>query len=112
MSDVQEVHLDDTDLCATPIADFGALVVTAQPWTPSHIFSRRSYFLVLRNPRNPRNGLVLMSSTSQSLVTQTTRGILEELGDSAAALEDPVFYDTLHYDPALLAALALATNSV
>jgi len=52
-----------------------------------------------------------MSSTSQSLVTQTTQGIVEELGNSAEALSDPAFYDMLRYDPALLAAVALSTNS-
>lgn len=107
----QEVQLDDSELCAEPFADFGALVVTAPPWKPYNIVSRRLFSLVLRNPRNPRTGLILMSSTSQSLVTQTTEGILAELGASSVALSEASFYNTLLYDPALLAAVALCSSA-
>jgi len=106
----QEAQLDDRELCSTPFSDFGPLVVTAPPWAPANIFSSRMFSLVLLNPRNPRTGLILMSSTSQSLVTQSTQGILLELGQSAAALGEPSLYDTLLYDPAMLAAIAASSG--
>lgn len=103
---VQEVLLNDSELCSAPFAEFGPLLVAAPPWRPTNIFSRRLFSVVLRNPRNPERGLVLISSTSQSTVTQAAEGIVAELGDSVAALSDPSLYDALRYDPALLAAVA------
>lgn len=109
-----EVHMDSAELCSKPFDDLGPLLVTAPPWRPHHMFSQRCFVLVLRNPREPSKGLVLMSSTDRGVVLQTAQGILAELNavspEFVSALSEPTIYDALNHDPALLAAIASSYN--
>eukprot|EP00931_Biecheleriopsis_adriatica_P050083 TRINITY_DN28991_c0_g1_i1.p1 TRINITY_DN28991_c0_g1~~TRINITY_DN28991_c0_g1_i1.p1 ORF type:complete len:547 (-),score=114.98 TRINITY_DN28991_c0_g1_i1:87-1688(-) len=101
-----EVVMDDQQLCAEPFENFGAFVITAPPWRPQNIFSSRLFSLVLRNPRDPSRGLLLTSSTDRRVVSETARGILQELGPGVDAFAEPSLYEALQSDPALLAAVA------
>mmetsp|Transcript_99567 Transcript_99567/g.187248 ORF Transcript_99567/g.187248 Transcript_99567/m.187248 type:complete len:542 (-) Transcript_99567:155-1780(-) len=105
-----EVHMNSAELCREPFETIGPLVVTAPPLRPQHMFSRRMFFLVLRNPSDASRGLVLCSNTDRSVVSQTGHGILQELDavgpELVSALAEPAVYDALNHDPALLAAVA------
>lgn len=110
-----EVHMNGSELCSTPFETIGPLVVTAPPWRPQHVFTRRPFFLVLRNPSDATRGLVLCTSTDRSVVSQTGHGILQELNavspELVSALAESAVYDALNHDPALLAAVAASTDA-
>lgn len=103
---LREARLDDSELCAEPFKDFGALTVVAPPWSPHHLLYPRMFALVLRNPEDIARGIMLMQHTDQSIVVEAATGILAELGPSADDLTDPGLYSALLSDPRLLAAVA------
>jgi len=113
-SAVSEVEMNDVDLCAEPFDDFGALVVTAEVWSPSHLFGNRVYSLVLRNPtfvgdgrgdNSISRGISLLQGDRQVLYAHA-EDIMSAFGENANAfLLTPSFYDSVRMNGNLIPVL-------
>jgi hypothetical protein len=113
-SAVAEVEMNDVDLCAEPFDDFGALVVTAEVWSPSHLFGNRVYSLILRNPtfvgggrgdHSISRGISLLQGDRQILYAHA-EDIMSAFGENANTfLLTTSFYDSVRMNGNLIPVL-------